>query len=55
MFNINPGIIVPWEEILEQADGELVLALQIAASFGYQLACQDLDETTLPTATETVQ
>jgi hypothetical protein len=54
MFKINSAIIVPWEKILEQADGEPVLALEIAASFGYQLACQDLDETTLPTATETV-
>ena len=54
MFKINPSIIVPWQEILQQADGEPVLALQIAASFGYQLACQDLDETTLPTSTEAV-
>jgi predicted amidohydrolase len=53
MFKINSAIIVPWGKILEQADGEPVLALKIAASFGYQLACQDLDEVALPTTKET--
>jgi hypothetical protein len=53
MFIINSAIIVPWQKIIKQADGDPVLALKIAASFGYQLACQDLDKVAVPTTKET--
>ena len=45
-------IIVPEEEILKQADGNTSAALHLAATFGYELACRDLDEVTLPTTKE---
>ena len=42
-------IAVPEEEILRQAEGDTSNAMKLAAAFGYQLACRDLDSAILPT------
>jgi hypothetical protein len=42
-------IAVPEEEILRRAEGDTSNALKLAAAFGYQLACRDLDNAILPT------
>jgi hypothetical protein len=39
-------LAVPEEEILRRAKGDHIAALQIAASYGYELACRDLDKHT---------
>jgi hypothetical protein len=46
---IFKDITVPEEEILRQAGGNNSAALRLAAVFGYELACRDLSEATLPT------
>jgi hypothetical protein len=44
--HVITGLAVPEEEILRRAKGDRTAALQIAASYGYQLACRDLGEHT---------
>jgi hypothetical protein len=41
-------IAVPEEEILRQAEGDTSNAMKLAAAFGYELACRDLDSAILP-------
>jgi hypothetical protein len=48
-------IAVPEEEILRQTEGDTSSALKIAAAFGYELACRDLDKATLPTTKKITQ
>ena len=44
--HVITDLAVPEEEILRRAKGDRTAALQIAASYGYQLACRDLGEHT---------
>lgn len=40
-------ILVPVEALLEEAQGDAVEAVRLAALFGYRLAVKDLDEACL--------
>ena len=42
-------LAVPEEEILRQAEGNTSHALKIAAAYGYEVACRDLDKVTVTT------
>ena len=41
-------LAVPVDTILEQAKDDIPKALEIAAGYGYQLACSDLSKVTRP-------
>jgi hypothetical protein len=43
---VPADLTVPEEEILRRADGDTSSALRIAAAYGYELACRDLDKAT---------
>lgn len=40
-------LALPEAEILQQANGSMPAALRVAASYGYFLACRDLEHVTL--------
>jgi hypothetical protein len=40
-------LALPEAEILKQANGSVPAALRVAASYGYLLACRDLEHVTL--------
>jgi len=44
---VPSDIAVPEEEILRRAEGDTSSALKIAAAYGYELACRDLDKVTI--------
>ena len=41
---------VPEEEILRRAEGDTSSALKIAAAYGHEVACRDLDKVTVAPA-----
>jgi hypothetical protein len=45
-MQLPTDLSVPEEEILRRAGGDTVSALKIAAAYGYELACRDLDKVT---------
>jgi len=42
-LTLLPDLAVPEAQILLQAQGSPIAALKLAAAFGYQLACRDMD------------
>jgi hypothetical protein len=53
--HVPTDLSVPEEEILRRAEGDTCAALKIAAAYGYELACRDLDRVTVAKTLETVQ
>jgi nitrogen fixation protein len=45
-MQLPSDLSVPEEEILRRAKGDAIAALKIAAAYGYELACRDLDKVT---------
>jgi hypothetical protein len=45
-MQLPADLSVPEEEILRRAKGDTLSALKIAAAYGYELACRDLDKVT---------
>jgi hypothetical protein len=46
VHNVLVDLSVPEEEILRRAKGDTSSALKIAAAYGYEVACRDLDKVT---------
>lgn len=40
---VIPALAVPEVEIIRQSEGSTTVALQLAAAWGYGLACRDMD------------
>jgi hypothetical protein len=49
VYHVPVDLLVPEEEILRRAEGDTSSALKIAAAYGYEVACRDLDKVAITT------